>query len=97
MRDPGDPGAQPGGGGAQAPDSALIGWVTEPGGARRVCPRCFGRGFIRTAEVCAALAGASITITHLQAWDGDWLGRGSTGDATSLWRLLMTVCAARRR
>ena len=59
-----DPEAQLRGGDTQAPDSALIGWVTEPGGARRVCPRCYGRGFIRTAEVRAALAGAKVTITR---------------------------------
>ena len=59
-----DPEAQPRVGNTQAPDSALIGWVTEPGGARRVCPRCYGRGFIRTAEVCAGLAGANVMFSH---------------------------------
>jgi len=37
--------------GVGAPASPMFGWITGPDGRRRVCPRCEGRGFIRSAAV----------------------------------------------
>jgi len=43
--------------GVGAPASPMFGWITEPDGSRRICPRCEGRGFIRSAAVRTAARG----------------------------------------
>ncbi len=48
--------------GVGAPASPMFGWITEPDGSRRICPRCEGRGFIRSAAVRTAARGPCTSL-----------------------------------